>query len=261
MKGYINAIKWEIILDFKEYLRYRIGLLMDLVVFTGTFIIIYFMGVSEGFVTFYNTSEESGNILVLIGYIFWQNASAALGYCTGTISSETAHGIFEIRLQSKYHIEGILFFRLLVSCLIHLVTYVGIILFAGIVVGYNLKDISILTLAILISLPTLIGMYGMGLIFGSICVCEKSVGSLVLVIQTLLLFITNTLSPSRNDFVYLIPFTSGIDIVRKVYLGVNISVSLVGTYFIVNIVWMVIGICCFRFALKYEKKYGSFDNY
>lgn len=70
MKGYINAIKWEIILDFKEYLRYRIGLLMDLVVFTGTFIIIYFMGVSEGFVTFYNTSEESGNILVLIGYIF-----------------------------------------------------------------------------------------------------------------------------------------------------------------------------------------------
>ena len=95
----------------------------------------------------------------------------------------------------------------------------------------------------------------MGLIFGSICVCEKSVGSLVLVIQTLLLFITNTLSPSRNDFVYLIPFT------RKVYLGANISVSLVGTYFIVNIVWMVIGICCFRFALKYEKKYGSFDNY
>ncbi len=35
MKGIINAIKWEVILDFKEYLRYRIGLLMDFIIFTG----------------------------------------------------------------------------------------------------------------------------------------------------------------------------------------------------------------------------------
>lgn len=38
MKGYLNAIKWEVILDFKEYTRYRIGLLMDFIVFTGTYI-------------------------------------------------------------------------------------------------------------------------------------------------------------------------------------------------------------------------------
>ncbi len=81
MKGIINAIKWEVILDFKEYLRYRIGLLMDFIIFTGTFIVIYFMGINEGFASFYNTSGNTGNVLVLIGYIFWQNSASALGYC------------------------------------------------------------------------------------------------------------------------------------------------------------------------------------
>ena len=38
MKGLINAIKWEVILDFKEYLRYRIRLLMDFIrIVTGDF--------------------------------------------------------------------------------------------------------------------------------------------------------------------------------------------------------------------------------
>lgn len=67
MKDYLNAIKWEAILDFKEYARYRIGLLMDFIVFTGTFIAIYYLGISDGFTSFYNISENQGKILVLIG--------------------------------------------------------------------------------------------------------------------------------------------------------------------------------------------------
>lgn len=261
MMNYFNAVKWEIILDIKEYLRYRIGLLTDFIIFTGTFIAVYFMGAGQVFASFYDTSEAGGHVLVLIGYIFWQNASAALGYCVGSISSETAQGIFETRLQSKYAIESILFFRLLVSCFIHLITYIGILLFSNFVIGYSMKDVGTIVLAILVSLFSLVGMYGMGMIFAGICICEKRVGSLVLIVQTMLLLVTNTLSPAREPLIYLIPFTSGIDIVRAIYLGNKVSISLVLIYVVVNIVWMFLGTVCFRYALRYEKKYGAFDNY
>ncbi len=261
MKGMLNAIKWEVILDFKEYLRYRIGLLMDFIVFTGTFVAIYFMGINEGFASFYNTNGNVGNILVLIGYIFWQNATSALGYCTGTISSELSQGIFEMRLQSKYSVAVILFFRLFISCVVHMVTYIGVIGFSCIVIDYQIRDLYAIVLAIIVSFPALVGMYGIGLIFGSICICEKKVGSLIIVIQTVLLFITNTLSPSRSIWIYGIPFAAGIDIVRNLYMGNKVLPLDVMIYILVNAIWFFIGRLFFKKALSYEKKYGSFDSY
>lgn len=109
MRGFFNAIKWELILDIKEYIRYRFGLLSDFIIFTGTFIAIYFFGVSSGFAAFYDVSEAGGSILMLIGYIFWQNSSAALGYTSALIEGEAEVGVFEMRLQSRFSIEGILF--------------------------------------------------------------------------------------------------------------------------------------------------------
>lgn len=261
MKSYFNAVKWEIILDFKEYARYRVGLLMDFIVFTGTFIMIYYLGVNKGFEAFYGINETGGKMLVLIGYIFWQNASSALGYSTGTITNETAQGIFEMRLQGKFSMEGIIFFRLLTSCVIHLITYAGIIAFGTVMAGFQGKDFIFIFISILVSIPSLVGMYGIGLVFGSICVCEKSVGSLILIVQTILLFVTNTLSPSRNDIIYLIPFTCGIDIMRSLYLGNAISFSIPLIYIAVNVLWLFIGIFFFRIALSHERRYGSFDNY
>ena len=261
MKEYLNAIKWEAILDLKEYARYRTGLLMDFIVFTGTFIAIYYFGVSNGFSSFYNTSEASGSILVLIGYIFWQNSCAALGYLSETISYETARGIFEIRLQSKFALQGILFCRLFVSCLIHIVTYIGIIAFCGIAIGFNGRDVLIIFLSILLSFPALIGMYGIGLIFACISVIEKNVGSLIFIVQTILLLITNTLSPSRSELVNLVPFSCGINIMRNIFLKQYIHTNSIMMLIVVNIVWLMIGCICFRKALKYERTYGSFDNY
>lgn len=261
MKEYLNALKWEVICDLKEYAQYRVGLLMDFIVFTGTFVAIYFFGVSNGFSTFYDIEESAGNMLVLIGYIFWQNSSSALGYCTGTISNETSQGIFEVRLQSRYPLEGVLFCRLVISCLLHVSTYIGIIVFCEITIGFDVHDILIIFMSIFVSFPALIGMYGIGLIFGGIGICEKNVGSLIFIVQTILLFITNTLSPSKSKFVYLIPFSSGIDIIRNFYLGKESSICLILNYALVNIFWFVFGCLCFRKALKHEKKYGSFDNY
>lgn len=261
MKGFFNAVKWEIILDMKECIRYRLDLIMDFVIFTGTFVIVYFLKVSDGFTAFYNVNANSGNMLVFIGYIFWQNASTALGYSSGIISNESSRGIFEVRLQGKFPVEAILFFRLLASCIIHLGTYVGILGFGVIILGCQVRDLLFMLLAIAISIPCLVGMYGIGLLFGSVCIREKNISSFVMVVQTLLLFVTNTLSPSRNKLVYIIPFSCGIDIMRNLYLGIPVSGTLIATYTLVNLIWLAIGVICFQKAIKREKTRGSFDNY
>ncbi|MCX4319210.1 hypothetical protein AALB52_19990 [Lachnospiraceae bacterium 38-14] len=261
MKQYLKAVKWEVILDLKEYARYRMGLVMDFVVFTGMFIAIYYFGVNSGFSSFYHVNEAGGSILMLIGYIFWQNSSAALGYLSSTISGEMERGIFEMRLQSKFSVEGILFCRLLISCIIHVVTYIGILGFCGLVVGYDGRDVVAIFLSILLSFPALVGMYGMGLVFGCVNIIEKSAGSIIFVAQTVLLLITNTLSPSRDMWVNFVPFSCGIEIMRNIYIGENVSPKLVIMYVLVNVIWLLVGCLCFRKALKYERAYGSFDSY
>ncbi|MED9903210.1 MAG: hypothetical protein UFG06_03410 [Lachnospiraceae bacterium] len=234
---------------------------MDFIVFTGTFIAIYYFDVSVGFESFYEVNNINAKILVLIGYIFWQNSSAALGYVNDTVSSEATAGIFEMRLQSIFSMEWIWFFRLLVSCIIHLVTYVGILVFGSVVVGFDSWSVYAICISIILSFPALLGMYGIGLIFGSFTVMEKNVGSLILIIQTILLFVTNTLSPCRGSWIYLVPFTSGIEIVRKIYLELPVPIELVMAYVVVNIVWFFIGSLSYKLVVRYERKYGSFDNY
>ena len=177
------------------------------------------------------------------------------------ISSELSQGIFEMRLQSKYSVAVILFFRLIISCLVHLVTYVGVLGFSCIVIDYRIQDLYAVVLAIIVSFPALVGMYGIGLIFGSICICEKKVGSLIIVVQTILLFVTNTLSPSRSIWIYGIPVAAGIDIVRNIYMGNKVLPRDIVIYILVNVLWFIIGSLCFKKALSYEKKYGAFDSY
>ena len=102
---------------------------------------------------------------------------------------------------------------------------------------------------------------GIGLILGAICIHEKNIGSLVMIVQTLLLFVSNTLSPSRNDLVYLIPFSSGIEIVRNLYLQMDVNRNLLFICIMSNLFWGIIGILSFRYAVKREKENGTFDNY
>jgi ABC-2 type transport system permease protein len=261
MKGIFNAIKWEFILDVKEYMQYKVGLLLDIIVFTGTYFLIYILGIGQGFTSFYQIDKKSGDILILIGYIFWQNASTALGYSSAIITGECETGIFENRLQGKYSVEVTWFLRLMINCLMHIITYIGIFAYSMLVFKGNSSDFLYMLDALAISFPCLVGMYGIGLILGAICIHEKNIGSLVMIVQTLLLFVSNTLSPSRNDLVYLIPFSSGIEIVRNLYLQMDVNRNLLFICIMSNLFWGIIGILSFRYAVKREKENGTFDNY
>lgn len=102
MKGFLNAVFQEVRLDLKESLQYRTSLLSDAAIFVGSFLAAFFLGSGSSLTSFYRADATQGIMLLLIGYLFWGNSSAALGYCTGTLQGEMERGIFEMRLQSRY---------------------------------------------------------------------------------------------------------------------------------------------------------------
>lgn len=261
MKGLITAIKWETILSVKENISYKISFYTDMMIFVGTFIAIYYMGISSAFSSVYQVNQATGQILVLIGYIFWQNASAALGASSSIIRNELSLGLFEIRMQSKYRVSTIIFAKMVVLILIDCFSYLLIMLFCTLTLGFRVSNVLTIFLSILVSFPSILGMFGIGLILGGMSIKQKKLGSIVMVFQSAMLIVSNALSPTRNMWVSVIPFSLGIEIVRDIYIRRNVSIVMISTYLIINAVWLVVGEKFFSNALKYERKYGSFDNY
>ena len=238
MKGFLNAVFQEIRLDLKESLQYRTSLLSDAAIFVGSFLAAFFLGSGSSLTSFYRADATQGIMLLLIGYLFWGNSSAALGYCTGTLQGEMERGIFEMRLH-------------------------GILLAAAaLLTGSSPADGGFLFFSLLLLfLPCLAGMYGMGLIAGAVSLRAKKTGSLIFLIQTALLFVTNTLTPTAPGPLFLIPFCSGIDIARRLYLYGYASAGAWAGYLLINLAWCLLGNAVFGLCMRRERRTGAWDTY
>lgn len=261
MKGFFNAVFQEARLDLKEILQYRTGLLTDAAIFVGSFLAAFFLGSGSSLTSFYRADATQGIMLLLIGYLFWGNSSAALGYCTGTLQGEMERGIFEMRLQSRYPLTLLLFFRLLASTLLHFLVYGVLSAAAALLTGSSPADGGFLIFSLLLFLPCLAGMYGMGLLAGAVSMRAKKTGSLVFLVQTALLFATNTLTPSAPGPLFLIPFCSGIDIARRLYLYGHASADAWAGYLLINLAWCLLGNAVFGICMKWECRTGAWDTY
>ena len=144
-------------LDLKESLQYRTGLLTDAAIFVGSFLAAFFLGSGSSLTSFYRADATQGIMLLLIGYLFWGNSSAALGYCTGTLQGEMERGIFEMRLQSRYPLTLLLFCRLLASTLLHFLVYGVLLAAAALLTGSSPADGGFLFFSLLLFLPSACG--------------------------------------------------------------------------------------------------------
>ena len=261
MNGFLNAVFQEARLDLKESLQYRTGLLTDASIFVASFLAAFFLGSGSSLISFYRADAAQGVMLLLIGYLFWGNSSAALGYCTGTLQGEMERGIFEMRLQSRYPLTLLLFCRLLASTLLHFLVYGVLLSAAALLTGSSPADGGFLIFSLLLFLPCLAGMYGMGLIAGAVSLRAKKTGSLIFLIQTALLFVTNTLTPTAPGPLFLIPFCSGIDIARRLYLYGYASADAWAGYLLINLAWCLLGNAVFVLCMKRERKTGAWDTY
>ena len=261
MRGYYNMLKTQIILDFKELFRYKINIISDFMLFTLMYIAIFYFNASTAFSSFYSLSETEGEVLVLVGYIFWQMSSTALGFSSSTIKCEADKGILELKLQSKFNIIFIMFIQLFSYMVYSILSILGIFLFMIIIGNTSIHELKMIFLSYIYCIPSVIGMFGMGLIIGGIALIQKSVGQFTYIIQTALLFISNALSPTRPAIIYILPFSYGIDITRNKYLGGPVEIRHIIMYIAVNLLWLLVGTLIFNICLKHIKRCGSFDTY
>ena len=103
-----------------------------------------------------------------------------------------------------------------------------------------------------------LGMYGIGLIVAGIAIYFKRTGTIVFLIQTALLFVTDTVPTSDAilKITHYIPLTRCNEILRQIAVGGEYTGMLPGLC-IVALVWLVIGSVFFDVMLKQAKKRGN----
>ena len=260
MNNTFEYIKQELVMTFKTRIRYKVGIVSDLVIMSLTYIFVYFFQTGLLLEIYYDTTKANGNILFLLGFLFWQFGTLSLGFTTSMITEESATGKLEMKMQGKYALSFIYFIKLLANLMTNILLFIFVILIT-LVLGTHDIDFLRLILSVLFTIPSILGMYGMGLIIGALTLKEKNISSFVIIIQTMLIFVSNAIAPIDYWIIKLIPFSQGIDLARNFYLGKTSEVIYYIIYISINLCWLLIGIALFNFFLKRERMYGSFDTY
>lgn len=253
----INMIRTEFLILF----RYKKNLISDIIIFVSVYLGIVAFSDLSSFSNFYNIASSDGPILLLMGYIFWSFSSVAFGYASSVVIGDSRTGMLEVKVQGivPYYIN------VLSSVLVTLMESI-IILYLVILISFlrNLIDVSsigFILITVLLSIPSVLGMFGIGLILGGLALKEKSIGQFVSIISAIFLFLSNTFVLNLPNIIYVIPFTSGIDFIRKLYSYSQFDVSLLIIYLVNSTFWFVLGIFIFNKLLRKERMFGSFDNH
>lgn len=256
----INLIKTELVLDIKKLTSYRVSFLTDIFIFATVLFCTLITGLDISYANSYGIDIKSGKMLVIIGFIFWQISTTALGWSSANIRGQSLSGTLELKMQSKYPAELLIFIEMLTYLIVSFLSFFIIFIVFILIIKGSPKDILYILASYLVAIPALLGMYGMGLFLGGISLVEKEVGSLVFILQSALIFLSDLITVKSRLF-NIVPFNAGIKILRKMYLGQAIEGYIIGDYFIVNILWLILGVIFFRHLLKKVRTNGSFSNY
>ncbi|MBS1479363.1 MAG: ABC transporter permease [Christensenellaceae bacterium] len=257
----LRACWYEFKLAILRTVRYKISFVSDIVVFCVIFFVILFTNAGYSLSLAYNSSESQAKVILLIGYVFWLFSSTALGDSTNVISNEATAGTLETKLLSSVPVPALLFARLLSGLLYSVVSMACVLIIAGIFGWLKSVEPIRLACALLIYLPSIFGMFGIGLILGGLSLNHKRVGQLTFIIQTGMLLLTDVISANFPISNYIVPYATGMDIARNFYMHSAIEPVRIVLYFAINAVWFVIGYTAFSKLLSATKRRGSLANY
>ena len=226
---------YEIKMDFLRSIRYRFGMISDLLVYFALFTV--FMVTDSG--NSYAQTYHYGNYkeLVLLGYVAWIYAISAISNVAGSLQSELTHGTLYKKVSSKYPLQYLFGGLYVSSVLLETITIVIVVIISKFVWGIEFSFHPAFLVPILLES---LGMYGIGLI------------------QTALLFVTDTVPTSDAilKITHYIPLTRCNEILRQIAVGGEYTGMLPGLC-IVALVWLVIGSVFFDVMLKQAKKRGN----
>ncbi|ABY91646.1 hypothetical protein JCM16816_04740 [Thermoanaerobacter brockii subsp. lactiethylicus] len=259
MFKYLNIVIAEIRRSLKESFSYKMGLVSDIVVLTLLYAGLIFMDTGSMLGEYYNNPGNSKTLL-LLGYIFWSYSIAAISGVSSEISIEAVKGTLEQKFMAVIPYPFLIAGNIISSLLLSSIVAAVIIAFSNLIIGVS---ITVNGKVILSLLMTLVGMYGMGLILGGLSLIAKRINQLTLLIQILLLFVTDTLSKTSPSSAIscIIPLTVGNDIARKSVSNIVISYNEWLMLILVSMLWFVVGSAIFGMSSRYARKNGLLGTY
>ena len=192
---------------------------------------------------------------MLLGYVAWIYAISAISNVAGSLQSELTHGTLYKKVSSKYPLQYLFGGLYVSSVLLETITIVIVVIISKLVWGIEFSFHPAFLVPILLES---LGMYGIGLIVAVIAIYFKRTGTIVFLIQTALLFVTDTVPTSDAilKITHYIPLTRCNEILRQIAVGGEYTGMLPGLC-IVALVWLVIGSVFFDVMLKQAKKRGN----
>ncbi len=249
----MRSIFYEFKMEFLRTIRYRTGIAADLVIYT--LLLCFFFASNTG----HTFAQEYGNsnykALLLLGYIAWSFSSAAVSAISSLLLMELQRGTLFFKLNAKMPLQFLYLGDLASAVCIQ--TFV-ILLYSAIThfifgVNYSVNGTIIAALFI-----CTLGMYGIGLIIAGLSLYYKRIGSIVLLVQLFLLFVTDTLPTSSaiRQITQVIPLTACNRVVRNSYVKDS-----AGTDFLLlcvySAVWFLIGYAVFEIFIRRAKEKGN----
>ena len=115
MKKYFNIIEYEVLMRIREQAQYKVELLSETIMFIFIYLATIISNWGNNFITELGVTHDTSVKLVFIGYTIWQIGIIALGYSSSFVKNEAARGILEIKQQSIFSYQFLLFIRMCIS--------------------------------------------------------------------------------------------------------------------------------------------------
>ena len=249
----MRIIYYEFKMDFLRTIRYKMGIVSDIVVFTILLCFFYISNTGASFQKVYGTNNYK--TLLLLGYIAWTLAVSAISTIGNQITSELQRGTLFFKLNCKLPLQIVYIGDLVSASIIQLF----IIFIYSIVTHFAFGVDYFVSPAVLVSLIICtFGMYGIGLIVAGLSIYFKRIGSIILLIQLFLLFVTNTVPTASiiTNVSKILPLTMCNTVLRLSFSNENIYSSFV-LLLLTSIFWFALGYIVFGLFIKFSKKKGN----
>lgn len=249
----LRALCWEIKMDCLRTFRYRFGMITDIIVYFVLFTI--FMVTDSGMS--YSEKYHYANYkeLMLIGYVAWIYAISAISNITNAMRTELMQGTLYKKISSKYPLQYLFGGLFISSILLETLTIIVVVITSKVVWSIQISFHPQFIVPIIIQS---LGMYGIGLMIAGFTVYYKRIGSIVFLIQTALLFVTDTVPTNSAilNVTKIIPLTNCNDILKKIVFGESYSGHML-ILILTSAIWLLVGIGVFEFMNKCAKRKGN----
>ncbi|MDX2273069.1 MAG: ABC transporter permease [Cyanobacteriota bacterium] len=200
---------------------------------------------------------------IVIGYILWTLVIFIVNDIAITLQIEVQTGTLQQVLLSPYEPVKIFLARALASLLLRLTTIITILLIILVLTGSQLAfPISLL----LPLLSVILGAYGLAFMMGSLAVLLKRIQQLLVILQFGLLFLLATPIEDWQGIPALLglwlPMTAGAGLLRQVMAqGMALDGFRAGLALLVGLLYFIVGLACFRWAVNHGKQQGNLGTY